>query len=272
VSETTPSSFADLGLRAASGVGLGLLALLLFWLGGWWSASLLALGAALMVWEFREMVLGQGAGTTTLGLLSILAAAASVIATEALEMRFGVTLVACVAVVLATAEGRRGRMAILGFLYISIAMMCIDGLRGDEKYGFAAVLWLIIIVIGADVGGYFAGRVFGGPKLWMRVSPKKTWSGFVGGILLAVLLGLIFSALTPGTFAAKVALMSALIAIVSVGGDLIESACKRYYGIKDSSNLLPGHGGVLDRLDGLMAAAIVAGLITFARGQSVFVW
>nr|WP_281376651.1 phosphatidate cytidylyltransferase [Rubricella aquisinus] len=259
-------------MRAASGVGLGLLALLLFWLGGWWSAALLAVGAGLMVWEFREMVLGEGAGTSVLGLLSIAAAAGSVIATEALEMRFGIILVAIVAVILTLGEGRRGRMAVFGFLYISVAMMCIDGLRADEKYGFVAVIWLIIIVIGADVGGYFAGRMFGGPKLWLRVSPKKTWSGFFGGILLAVLLGLIFSALTPGTFAVKVALMSALIAVVSVGGDLIESACKRYYGIKDSSNLLPGHGGVLDRLDGLMAAAIVAGLITFARGQSVFVW
>lgn len=272
MSEASPSTFADLGLRAASGVVLGLIALGLFWLGGFWSAVLLALGAGIMVWEFREMTLGEGAGKTAMGILAIVGAFGSVLLTEAFQMRFGVTLIAFCAVVLAFVEGRRGRMAALGMIYIAVAMMCIDGLRGDEKYGFAAVLWLIIIVIGADVGGYFAGRVFGGPKLWMRVSPKKTWSGFFGGVLLAVLLGLIFSALTPGTFALKVALISALIAMVSVGGDLIESACKRYYGVKDSSGLLPGHGGVLDRLDGLMAAALVAGLITFARGQSVFVW
>ncbi|MEL6582939.1 MAG: phosphatidate cytidylyltransferase [Pseudomonadota bacterium] len=266
------ASFDDLKLRTVSGVALGLIALGLFWLGGYWSAALLALGAALMVWEMREMVIGAGRGSSLLGIIAMIAAAASVLITEATELRWGFLLVACVGLGLAMAEGPRGRWANIGLLYIALAMMCIDGLRTDDNYGFTAVIWLVTVVIAADVGGYFAGRVIGGPKLWPRVSPKKTWAGLLGGMALAVVVGMIFSAFTSNTFFWKVGLISALVALVSVGGDLLESSIKRHFGVKDSSTLLPGHGGLLDRFDGLAAAAIFASAITFARGQSIFIW
>ncbi|MEL7216362.1 MAG: phosphatidate cytidylyltransferase, partial [Pseudomonadota bacterium] len=226
----------------------------------------------LMIWELGEMTLGAGAGLSPGGIVAAGTGALAVLLTEGLELRFGLLIVLLVAVTQVALSGQRGRIAALGLVYITLGMMCIDGLRSDFAYGFAAVVWLVLVVIAADVGGYFFGRMLGGPKLWPRVSPKKTWSGFLGGLGLAVLVGSIFSVLTPGTFAVKVAVMSAVIAAVSVAGDLLESGIKRHYGVKDASTLMPGHGGLLDRFDGLVAAAIIAGAISFARGQSIFIW
>ena len=271
-SDGTAGAFGDLKVRVISGVGLGVVCLALFWLGGWFSASILAIGAALMIWELREMTLGAGAGLAPGGIVAAGTGALAVLLTEGLELRFGLLIVLLVAVAQVLLSGQRGRIAALGLVYITLGMMCIDGLRSDFAYGFTAVVWLVLVVIAADVGGYFFGRILGGPKLWPRVSPKKTWSGFLGGLFFAVSVGSVFSVLTPGTFALKVAVMSALIAAMSVAGDLLESTIKRHYGIKDASTLMPGHGGLLDRFDGLVAAAIVAGAISFVRGQSIFIW
>ena len=117
-----------------------------------------------------------------------------------------------------------------------------------------------------------AGAAGRGKKLWPAVSPGKTWSGLIAGVLLAAVVGMAFASFTTGTLAHEVAIVSAIIAVVSVGGDLGESALKRVCGVKDSSNLIPGHGGVLDRMDGMLAAALAASLLTFARGQSIFIW
>ncbi|MEM6357157.1 MAG: phosphatidate cytidylyltransferase, partial [Pseudomonadota bacterium] len=111
-----------------------------------------------------------------------------------------------------------------------------------------------------------------GPKLWPAVSPKKTWSGLGGAVALAALTGLIFSWLTTGTFFEEVVTVSAAAALCAQAGDMAESAVKRRFGVKDSSGLLPGHGGALDRFDGLMAATLVVALVTLWRGQTVFVW
>jgi phosphatidate cytidylyltransferase len=142
-------------------------------------------------------------------------------------------------------------------------------LRAD---GFAAALWLFLVVAAADVGGYFAGRLIGGPKLWPRVSPKKTWAGSLGGIALAVAMGAMFSAVVSGTDPGEVCMLSAAVALVSQAGDLAESALKRHFGVKDSGRLLPGHGGALDRFDGLVAAALAAALVAWWRGGTVLVW
>ena len=122
------------------------------------------------------------------------------------------------------------------------------------------------------MGGYFAGRLIGGPKLWPRVSPNKTWAGIGGGVVLAAGLGGLFSWATTGTYLAQVCAVSVAAAVVSQGGDLAESALKRHFGVKDSGRLLPGHGGALDRLDGLVAAVLVVALVTWWRGTTVFIW
>ena len=146
-------------------------------------------------------------------------------------------------------------------------------LREVPDRGLSIIVWLVLIVIATDVGAYFAGRLIGGPKLWRRVSPGKTWAGAVGGVLMAVFAASMFhiGANEPVTFASVVA--AAALSAISQAGDLGESAYKRKFGVKDSGRILPGHGGLLDRLDGLLAATIALGLITMARPHDpVWLW
>ena len=125
-----------------------------------------------------------------------------------------------------------------------------------DVYGMAFVLWLVGVVIASDVAGYFAGRILGGPKFWPKISPKKTWSGTVAGWICAALVGAVFASMLDLSWV--VIPVSALLALAGQLGDIAESAIKRRMGVKDSSNLIPGHGGVLDRFDALIAVASLA--------------
>ena len=117
----------------------------------------------------------------------------------------------------------------------------------------------------ADSGGYFAGKGIGGPKLWPRVSPKKTWAGAVGGFAASLVVATGFVALGSGKVT-PILLLGAMLSIASQLGDLFESAVKRRFGVKDSSQIIPGHGGLLDRLDGFVAAVVLAAILGFLRG------
>ena len=160
-----------------------------------------------------------------------------------------------------------------GWIAAGFAAACAGGmgweLRRMVAGRFDGAGW---VVVATDVGAYFAGRIIGGPKLWPRVSPSKTWAGLGGGMACATAVGAIFSSATTGTLIHEVAIVSGVMAVVSQGGDLAESSLKRRAGVKDSSNLIPGHGGLLDRMGGLRAAALVAAILTFLRGKSVFIW
>jgi phosphatidate cytidylyltransferase len=116
-----------------------------------------------------------------------------------------------------------------------------------------------------DIGGYFAGRGIGGPKLWPRVSPKKTWAGAIGGFIASLAIAAVFASLGFGKMG-PLLLLGAAVSIASQLGDLFESAVKRRFGVKDSSQIIPGHGGLLDRLDGFVAAIVLAALIGILRG------
>ncbi|MEM6745061.1 MAG: phosphatidate cytidylyltransferase [Pseudomonadota bacterium] len=267
------SGFADLGRRAGAGFAMAGAAIAAVWAGGWVLAGLAALCAALMTWELRRMTVGR---FDLPGGLAAVAAAAAALGTAADSLRIGLLAAApllAVAAAMTRHEPRFERAALgLGAAYVALASAALVGLRDDDLYGAAAVVWVALTVVATDVGGYFAGRLAGGPKLWPAVSPGKTWSGLIGGMALAAAVGAGFSAATTGTIAHEVALVSAVMAVVAQGGDLGESALKRRCGVKDSSTLIPGHGGVLDRMDGLLAAGLVAALISFARAKSVFVW
>ena len=134
-----------------------------------------------------------------------------------------------------------------------------------------AVVWI------TDIGGYFAGRGIGGPKLWVRVSPKKTWAGAIGGLVGSLAVAAGFAAAGAGRMG-PLLVLGTVLSVVSQLGDLFESAVKRRFGVKDSSNLIPGHGGVLDRIDGLVAALMLAAVIGLVRGgvdgvaRGVMVW
>jgi phosphatidate cytidylyltransferase len=127
-------------------------------------------------------------------------------------------------------------------------------------------VFLFGIVWASDVCGYFAGRLLGGPKLWQAVSPNKTWSGAIGGAVGALAAGVAIAAYADRTNPLAVAVLALLLSAVSQAGDLLESAVKRRFGVKDASHVIPGHGGVMDRLDGFVAAAAVAAAIGIARG------
>lgn len=157
----------------------------------------------------------------------------------------------------------------LGAVYLGSAFLGFLWLRQDPQFGRAIILWLLAVVWATDIGAYFAGIGIGGPKLAPSISPSKTWSGLCGGVLAAAIVGLIVVALRGQGNYAAFAGMSAALAIVAQVGDLFASSLKRRYEIKDFSNLIPGHGGVLDRIDGLLAAALLAASMAWLKGLPI---
>ncbi len=273
-----PSSrFADLRTRIISGIVAAAVGLTLLYLGGVWTMLLIAAVTGAMIWEYRSITRhGGGACGTDIAFL-LCGVVGAVLLAELRSFPSAMLWLVwslVVAVVADVMGGRRGA-AVWGFAggaYIGAAGVGFLYLRAMEPHGFITALWVFMVVAAADVGGYFAGRIIGGPKLWPKVSPKKTWAGMGGGIALAVGLGGLFSWATTGTYFLQVCVVSAVAAVVSQGGDLAESALKRHFGVKDSGRLLPGHGGALDRFDGLIAAVVVTALVAWWRGQTVFIW
>jgi phosphatidate cytidylyltransferase len=247
-----PVRFADLGLRLASGVVLAAIALLDLWAGGAWAAGFLAVVLVLMLWEYHRMVTGSEALLAP-GLA--VPAAAGVVALAATAIWGTPVGLACLAVgagLTALAGRPRAGWLTAGFVYMTAAMGALLVFRNREPEGVLLILWLVLVVVAADVGAYFVGRRVGGRKLWPAVSPGKTWSGAFGGLGAAVVVGLIFSWLVVGWHPWRMGGLSLGIAVFSQMGDLLESAVKRRFGVKDASRLIPGHGGVMDRLDGVM--------------------
>ncbi len=266
--------FADLAQRTIWGLAVAVVAGVAVILGGWVLAGFAALVSALMAWEVRRMSAPGPFGAA--GLLACLAGILACLVTQAAEWRWGI-LAAALALAAAAALVRRepafNRLPFLAAAaYVALASSALVGLRADPLYGASAVVWVALSVVATDVGAYFVGRATGGPKLWPSISPGKTWSGLAGGVVAAAAVGAGFSAFTTGTLVHEVAGVSAVMAVVAQGGDLGESALKRRFGVKDSSRLIPGHGGLLDRLDGLLAAGLLAAVVTFMRGKSAFIW
>ena len=152
-----------------------------------------------------------------------------------------------------------------GFLYAAAAQLASVLVRLDRGHGFIALIMILLVVWATDIGGYFAGRGIGGPKLWPRVSPKKTWAGAIGGFAASLAIAGGFVAFGPGK-TGPMLLLGAALSVVSQLGDLFESWVKRRFGVKDSSHIIPGHGGLLDRLDGFVAAVVMAAIFGLLRG------
>lgn len=181
---------------------------------------------------------------------------------------------ACVAAVLvaAFAPAERRWWSGAGVLYAAVIAIVPTDLRGDVAHGFVAIIWMFAVVWLSDVVAYFTGRAFGGPKLWPAVSPKKTWSGAIGGFIGGVGGALLVVHLMASVFGLgwyrgpELIVLSVLGAIVSQAGDLFESALKRHFGAKDSGHIIPGHGGVMDRLDSFWAVALFLYVAVFVLG------
>jgi phosphatidate cytidylyltransferase len=254
--------WGNLGLRALSAAILAPVAVVCVWFGGWAFLVLIAVAVTLLTIEWGEMCDSE----TPIRAAAVIATAVliAVFATYLHHPWIGWTLVgvgAGAGALIAVARGKIDRPADIAFgvLYVgapSVALMWLD--RDIEGRGWT--LMLIAVVWGADIGAFLVGSLLKGPKLWPRFSPNKTWSGFVGGLLAAVgaaeaIVVLLPDEAGPGPRAAAAVGLAA--GLAAMGGDLWESMLKRRFGVKDSGSLIPGHGGLLDRVDGLMFGALV---------------
>ena len=167
---------------------------------------------------------------------------------------------------------------VAGLIYAGALLLGPISLRRDPALGFEAILFLFAIVWTTDVVAYFAGRTLGGPKLWPALSPKKTWSGALGGTLGGVAAGLVVVKVMGLVIAPMLVIVAVGLSILAQAGDLLESSIKRRFGAKDASQLIPGHGGLMDRLDGFLTAVAAAVMVGLLRGglegpaRGVLVW
>jgi phosphatidate cytidylyltransferase len=259
---TTTSMASDLKRRVPSAIAMILLALGATWYGGFPFLLFWTL-AALIVWYEWATVVGATPRT------NVIASGAIVIVISAIFLGLGMTK-AAVAMIFAGALGcgflangneRAQLWCGLGLFYAALVFIPATLLRADPKFGFLAIIWLYAVVWLTDIGGYFCGRFIGGPKLAPAISPKKTWSGAIGGTFFGVLGGALVATLANAEFAVMAIVIALIVSMFSQAGDIFESFVKRKFDKKDSSGILPGHGGVMDRVDGFIAASAIALLI-----------
>jgi phosphatidate cytidylyltransferase len=224
---TSASGPSNLALRIASSAVMAPATIFIAWLGGWSFVLFWTLAACVVLWEWTMLVRGA--------------------APPLAQTRFVGWMLA-------------------GLVYAGILLLGPVVLRRDPEAGLAAILFLFAVVWITDIAAYFTGRALGGPKLWPAVSPKKTWSGAVGGVIGAVVAGLAVVKLMGLGIAPMLVIVAAGLSVVSQGGDLLESSIKRHFGAKDASHLIPGHGGLMDRLDGFLTAVLAAVMVGLLRG------
>jgi len=269
------SDSRNLVMRIAVAAVLIPLAVAIAYAGGWLWTVLVTLAASGLFVEWLAIVGLAGATRLTVTGVAALAVAGLCFAIGRLDAALIVLGVGLVAVVSIAPERRNWAAA--GFLYAAAAEIASVLLRLDPVKGFAALMFVLLIVWVTDSGGYFAGRGIGGPKLWPRVSPKKTWAGAAGGFAASLAVAAGFAAFDLGRIG-PLLMVSGALSVASQLGDLFESAVKRRFGVKDSGHIIPGHGGLMDRLDGFVAAAVVAALFGLLRGgadgvgRALMVW
>ena len=253
----------NLKWRIISGSVLAAIALAFAYAGAKPFALLVLVVALFLSWEWGRMVRGT-ASDLAFYVHAVAVSAAIVLAVAGYAAISIAVLVTAAIIMIPLAFGRGARLSALGIFYVGVPAVALLWLRADEPYGFAALLLVFAIVWSSDIAAYAAGRAIGGPKLWPRVSPKKTWSGFIGGCLAAGAAACAFTPFLEGASPVRLALTGIGLALVAQLGDLAESALKRLFGRKDASSLIPGHGGFMDRMDSIVAVATVAALLALA--------
>lgn len=256
----TGGKWNDLNTRLITGVVLAVAGIGAVWAGGFWFAGLVILATGAMVWE---MTFIARADDGPLPIMFAIFAAVGVMINSQVFQTGVILMILLIGVVFGFAARRLKPYASVYVGAILLAATILINLHASA--GAIWILWLVLVVIASDVAGYLAGRMIGGPKFWPKISPKKTWSGTVAGWLCAAIVGAIMAPkLGVGT---ELIIVSAVLALAGQLGDIAESALKRQAGIKDSSNLLPGHGGVLDRMDALIGASIGLMLVMAVNGM-----
>jgi phosphatidate cytidylyltransferase len=275
-SDTAARRGTELVLRVASALVLAPLAIATAVVGNWPFQVFWGLAAIGVFWEWSTLVAGKEhrpvvmVGAAAVGLACLLAS------NDCLWGAAAVIALGPLATAPLAPQGRRGWVA-GGIPYAAAIGVASIALRADEGGGLTAMLFLFAIVWSTDIAAYFVGRLVGGPKLLPRVSPKKTWSGALGGLAAAVLAAITLAKLA-GLEPFALAGIAAALSCLAQAGDLFESLLKRKFGAKDSSHLIPGHGGLMDRLDGFVFAAAAAVLVGILRGgleapaQGLLIW
>ena len=278
--QVEPPRFADIWVRAASALVLGPLALAAIWFGSPWFSVLIGVASAILAWEWVHLC-GLRLRTLPGAAVGASLIVSSICAGFHLWQAALVALV--VGAVLSWLLAQSSAITALqqrdavwlggGVVYIGIAAIGMIWLRADGAAGRANVLFLVLVVWASDIGAYLAGRLVGGPRLAPRISPNKTWAGAGGGLGSALLAGIAAASLLENLAPPRQAMIVAtLVGAAAQAGDLFESWVKRRFMVKDTSSLIPGHGGLLDRADGLIAAAPVAAALSLAAGQGRVLW
>jgi phosphatidate cytidylyltransferase len=265
----------DLPLRVVSALVLAPVAIGIAYLGGWIFAVFWGIAAIVVMWEWTMLVAGIVRRSVLMtGIvavaLSVALAASGAGASDALrDLRIAAAAIVLVMAMLAfavVAPRERASWLATGVPYAAAMALAPIVLRSDPEFGLIAMIFVFAVVWATDIAAYFVGRTVGGPKLAPGLSPNKTWSGSIGGLAGAVLAAvLVVHFGGVGGIPAAIAVAIALSTVAQIG-DLFESAIKRRFGVKDASSLIPGHGGLMDRLDGFVAAAVLACLIGLAHG------
>ena len=253
---------SDFAPRLASGLALGAVAALFTFSGVLPFSVLVVVVTLLLSWEWGRLVHGREADMVVAIHVSSAGAAAVLAALGYVGLGLLALPIGAILAMLLSL-GRNSLFSALGVFYAGLPAVAMIWLRADPQLGLLAVIFVIVIVIVSDTAGFLAGRLLNGPKLWPRLSPNKTWAGVIGALVASSIIGALFWFVVPGASAVWLAATSMVLSLAAQAGDLAESAIKRRFGAKDSSSLIPGHGGVMDRVDGLVAAAALVGLATF---------
>jgi phosphatidate cytidylyltransferase len=271
-----PNRKPEIVRRLASAVVLAAVALGATMFSPWSFLVLVMVGGGLVAWEWGRLTRGNGFDGTALVAAVSVAAIAVFVSFGRPDYALFMLATAGAVIGFTTFASGGAAWSIAGLVYAALPAAALVFLRSDASLGLIAVLYLFAVAWTTDTASYAAGRLIGGPKLAPRISPRKTWSGFIVGALAPALVGVLFAIAIKSGSAVRLALVSVALALACQAGDLMESWVKRRFGAKDSSQLIPGHGGLLDRIDGLLFAAILAALIALrdpahpARG--LFIW
>jgi phosphatidate cytidylyltransferase len=259
-----------LRLRILSALVMAPVAIILVWLGGWFFLGLAVVAGLLMNHEWDRLCDGSGRGAHLWLLAGTIVAAGVLFQLDQLSWSLGIAVVGA----LASAVLRGGRhvtWTLLGAVYIILPILALIWLRREPSSGLATVIWLLFVVWATDTGAYVFGRLIGGPKMAPRISPNKTWAGLLGGAAAAALIGIPAGWLAGAQSPKYLIVSGAILAIVGQAGDVFESSIKRHFNAKDSGTIIPGHGGLFDRLDSLLFVAVVyAAMIILTGGADVW--
>ncbi|HUU67256.1 MAG TPA: phosphatidate cytidylyltransferase [Methyloceanibacter sp.] len=266
----------ELMLRLFSAIVLAAVALAAVIASPWSFLALVVVAGGLLAWEWGSLTRGNGFDGTALIEAVCVTAVAILVAMGHPDLALLILGGTAATIGFGNVSKPRAAWALAGLAYVALPAWSLVWLRSDPSLGLTAILYVLAVAWTTDTASYVGGRLLGGPKLSPRISPKKTWSGFIVGTITPALVGYGFATYLGGTSAWLLALVSIGLALACQIGDLLESAIKRHFGAKDMSQLIPGHGGLFDRIDSLLLASVVAALIALRNiaepGAGLLIW